>query len=183
MRNYLFLVPVKKHGINAELRQKGKIATLACGYNGSVGALNTNATTTARIRRAKEATRASCQVRLCEKIVNTFVKPVEGYHQVKRCSVNEFILGGAVALGETAHRVPVSGQAVVVQSSQQHLGMLGIIHSHPTLTKQLDLFTVGLELLHLLQAHPCLIRKTKTGPGLPPRRAAEPVMLATRLPG
>lgn len=67
MRHYLFLVPVEKHGINAELRQKGKIAMLACGYNGSVGAVNTNATTTARIRRAKEATRANCQVRLCEK--------------------------------------------------------------------------------------------------------------------
>ncbi|MCB6402952.1 hypothetical protein LI182_09530 [Schaalia odontolytica] len=35
----MFGVPVKKHGVNAELRQKGKIATLACGYNGSVGAL------------------------------------------------------------------------------------------------------------------------------------------------
>ena len=35
----MFGVPVEKHGINAELRQKGKIATLACGYNGSVGAL------------------------------------------------------------------------------------------------------------------------------------------------
>ncbi|MDO4613223.1 MAG: DNA polymerase [Actinomycetaceae bacterium] len=35
----MFGVPVEKHGINAELRQKGKIATLACGYNGSLGAL------------------------------------------------------------------------------------------------------------------------------------------------
>lgn len=35
----MFGVPVEKHGINAKLRQKGKIATLACGYNGSVGAL------------------------------------------------------------------------------------------------------------------------------------------------
>ena len=35
----MFGVPVEKHGINAELRQKGKIATLACGYGGSVGAL------------------------------------------------------------------------------------------------------------------------------------------------
>jgi DNA polymerase len=35
----MFGVPVEKHGINADLRQKGKIATLACGYNGSVGAL------------------------------------------------------------------------------------------------------------------------------------------------
>ncbi|EJZ88300.1 DNA polymerase [Actinotignum sanguinis] len=35
----MFGVPVEKHGVNAELRQKGKIATLACGYNGSVGAL------------------------------------------------------------------------------------------------------------------------------------------------
>lgn len=35
----MFGVPVEKHGANAHLRQKGKIATLACGYNGSVGAL------------------------------------------------------------------------------------------------------------------------------------------------
>ena len=35
----MFGVPVEKHGVNAELRQKGKIATLACGYGGSVGAL------------------------------------------------------------------------------------------------------------------------------------------------
>lgn len=35
----MFHVPVVKHGINGELRQKGKIATLACGYGGSVGAL------------------------------------------------------------------------------------------------------------------------------------------------
>ena len=32
-------VPVVKHGVNGELRQKGKIATLACGYGGSSGAL------------------------------------------------------------------------------------------------------------------------------------------------
>lgn len=35
----MFGVPVVKHGINGELRQKGKIATLACGYGGGVGAL------------------------------------------------------------------------------------------------------------------------------------------------
>lgn len=35
----MFHVPVKKHGINGELRQKGKQATLSCGYGGSVGAL------------------------------------------------------------------------------------------------------------------------------------------------
>lgn len=35
----MFGVPVVKHGINGELRQKGKIATLACGYNGGVGAM------------------------------------------------------------------------------------------------------------------------------------------------
>ncbi|MBR6173902.1 MAG: DNA polymerase [Eubacterium sp.] len=35
----MFHVPVEKHGINAELRQKGKIAELALGYGGSVGAL------------------------------------------------------------------------------------------------------------------------------------------------
>lgn len=35
----MFGVPVVKHGENGELRQKGKIAELACGYGGSVGAL------------------------------------------------------------------------------------------------------------------------------------------------
>lgn len=35
----MFHKPVVKHGINGELRQKGKIATLACGYGGSSGAL------------------------------------------------------------------------------------------------------------------------------------------------
>ena len=35
----MFKVPVVKHGINGHLRQKGKIAELACGYGGSVGAL------------------------------------------------------------------------------------------------------------------------------------------------
>jgi DNA polymerase len=32
-------VPVVKHGINGELRQKGKVAELACGYGGAAGAL------------------------------------------------------------------------------------------------------------------------------------------------
>ena len=35
----MFGVPVVKHGVNGDLRQKGKVATLACGYGGSVGAL------------------------------------------------------------------------------------------------------------------------------------------------
>lgn len=35
----MFGVPVTKHGENGHLRSKGKIATLACGYGGSVGAL------------------------------------------------------------------------------------------------------------------------------------------------
>ncbi|KJQ74177.1 DNA polymerase I [Streptococcus infantis] len=35
----MFQVPVEKHGVNAHLRQKGKIAELALGYGGSVGAL------------------------------------------------------------------------------------------------------------------------------------------------
>ena len=36
----MFGVPVVKHGINGELRQKGKIAELACGYGGGSTALN-----------------------------------------------------------------------------------------------------------------------------------------------
>lgn len=35
----MYHVPVVKHGENGELRQKGKIATLACGYGGGVGAM------------------------------------------------------------------------------------------------------------------------------------------------
>lgn len=35
----MFKVPVEKNGVNGELRQKGKISELACGYGGSVGAL------------------------------------------------------------------------------------------------------------------------------------------------
>lgn len=35
----MFGVPVVKHGVNGHLRQKGKVAELACGYGGSVGAM------------------------------------------------------------------------------------------------------------------------------------------------
>ena len=35
----MFKVPVEKHGVNGHLRQKGKIAELACGYGGGVNAL------------------------------------------------------------------------------------------------------------------------------------------------
>ena len=35
----MFKVPVEKHGVNRQLRQKGKVAELALGYGGSVGAL------------------------------------------------------------------------------------------------------------------------------------------------
>jgi DNA polymerase len=35
----MFKVPVVKHGINGHLRQKGKVAELACGYGGGVAAL------------------------------------------------------------------------------------------------------------------------------------------------
>ena len=35
----MFGAPVEKYGVNGHLRQKGKIATLACGYQGALGAL------------------------------------------------------------------------------------------------------------------------------------------------
>lgn len=37
--SHIYHVPVVKHGVNGELRQKGKIAELALGYGGSVGAM------------------------------------------------------------------------------------------------------------------------------------------------
>jgi len=37
----MFGVPVEKHGVNSDLRQKGKIATLALGYQGSINAMIT----------------------------------------------------------------------------------------------------------------------------------------------
>jgi len=39
MASKMFGVPVEKHGQNAELRSRGKIAVLACGYGGSAGAM------------------------------------------------------------------------------------------------------------------------------------------------
>lgn len=35
----MYHVPVEKHGQNADLRQRGKVAVLACGYQGGVGAM------------------------------------------------------------------------------------------------------------------------------------------------
>lgn len=35
----MFGVPVVEHGVNGHLRQKGKVAELACGYGGSIGAM------------------------------------------------------------------------------------------------------------------------------------------------
>lgn len=35
----MFHVPVEKHGVNGHLRQQGKVAELACGYGGGVGAM------------------------------------------------------------------------------------------------------------------------------------------------
>lgn len=35
----MYRVPVEKHGQNSHLRQKGKVAVLACGYQGGVGAM------------------------------------------------------------------------------------------------------------------------------------------------
>lgn len=41
----MFHVPVEKHGINGHLRQRGKVAELACGYQGGVGAMKRMDTT------------------------------------------------------------------------------------------------------------------------------------------
>ena len=37
--SHIYHVPVEKHGQNAELRQRGKVAELALGYGGSIGAM------------------------------------------------------------------------------------------------------------------------------------------------
>lgn len=42
----MFGVPVEIHGVNSDLRQKGKIATLSCGYQASAGALKAMGTRT-----------------------------------------------------------------------------------------------------------------------------------------
>jgi DNA polymerase len=41
----MFCVPVVKHGVNGHLRQRGKVAELALGYGGGVGAMKTMDTT------------------------------------------------------------------------------------------------------------------------------------------
>lgn len=41
----MYHVPVVKHGVNGELRQRGKVAELACGYQGGVGAMRRMDTT------------------------------------------------------------------------------------------------------------------------------------------
>ena len=43
--SHIYHVPVVKHGINGELRQRGKVAELALGYGGSVGAMKNMDTT------------------------------------------------------------------------------------------------------------------------------------------
>lgn len=54
----MFGVPVEKHGVNGHLRQKGKIAELALGYGGSVGALKAMGVLEMGI--AEEGTAATC---------------------------------------------------------------------------------------------------------------------------
>jgi DNA polymerase len=43
--SHIYHVPVVKHGINGELRQRGKVAELALGYGGSIGAMKSMDTT------------------------------------------------------------------------------------------------------------------------------------------
>lgn len=43
--SHIYHVPVVKHGLNGELRQRGKVAELALGYGGSVGAMKSMDTT------------------------------------------------------------------------------------------------------------------------------------------
>ena len=43
--SHIYHVPVVKHGINGELRQRGKVAELALGYGGAVGAMKNMDTT------------------------------------------------------------------------------------------------------------------------------------------
>lgn len=67
----MFKVPVVKHGVNGHLRQKGKVAELACGYGGGVNALRafgadkmgmTESEMTATIKQWRESSPHICQL-------------------------------------------------------------------------------------------------------------------------
>ena len=68
---------------------------------------------------------------------------------------------------KTAHGIPIARQPIVVQSRKLLLCMLNIIDTHPTASKQLDLFGVGFERFHASHDADRLSRIARTGPGLP----------------
>ncbi|MDD7465136.1 MAG: DNA polymerase [Actinomycetaceae bacterium] len=89
----MFGVPVEKHGANSELRQKGKIAVLACGYNGSVGAL-----------KAMGALKMGLTEDELEPIVDAWraANPhiVQFWHEVDKAATKAISTGRSVTLGD-----------------------------------------------------------------------------------
>jgi DNA polymerase len=97
----MFKVPVVKHGINGHLRQKGKIAELALGYGGSVGALKSMGALEMGLEENElqplvDSWRATnpCITSLWYEVEKAAVSPVKGEPQQIKCGIKFSRKGG-----------------------------------------------------------------------------------------
>lgn len=97
----MFKVPVVKHGINGHLRQKGKIAELALGYGGSVGALKSMGALEMGLEENElqplvDSWRATnpCITSLWYEVEKAAVSAVKGEPQQIKCGIKFFRKGG-----------------------------------------------------------------------------------------
>ena len=97
----MFKVPVVKHGINGHLRQKGKIAELALGYGGSVGALKSMGALEMGLEENElqplvDSWRATnpCITSLWYEVEKAAVSAVKGEPQQIKCGIRLFRKGG-----------------------------------------------------------------------------------------
>ena len=88
----MFGVPVAKHGPNAELRQKGKIALLACGYGGGVNALKA-------FGADKMGMSEELQQEIVDKWRNSNPHIVSYWKRVERAAISAVVGRGTVTLG------------------------------------------------------------------------------------
>ena len=97
----MFHVPVVKHGINGELRQKGKIAELALGYGGSAGAL-----------KAMGADKMGLSDEELKSIVAKWREAspriVELWHNIQACAIDAVGQGGL-------HKIPSADVSFIVE--------------------------------------------------------------------